>query len=234
MDRSHAERILLTYGWLSRQPEAFQLALLRKARLVSFDKGDHVYTAGDTSGGIFGVSSGAFAVDIMTAHAPPHLAHIMRAGGWTGTGPVLSGEPRAVTFRALESSHALQVPIAALTELSNQDGSTFRRLGALSDELTKIAIHAVRDLLISTPDRRLAAVLLRITGATTSGSTPPLYQVQVTQAELGELANLARESVNRVMSRLKERGWVGSRYSHVQILDAPALIAFAYTFADRE
>jgi CRP/FNR family cyclic AMP-dependent transcriptional regulator len=51
------------------------------------------------------------------------------------------------------------------------------------------------------------------------------------QAELGELSNVSRANVNRVLGEFLKKGWISRRYQRLRVLDAPALRAFAATAA---
>jgi len=228
MMRARAESLLRARGWLSRQPEPFQRALLRNARLELFAKGQHVYHTGDEGGGIYGIVDGGFGVYVMTAHSASRMVHVGRTGMWFGTRPMLLGAVRAFTFAAVEDGSALNVPIAALKELAAEDPSTYQRLGALSEENMSLSIHALSDLLLPSSSRRIAAILLRISGATVADPITPPAEVQINQIEIGEMANASRDSVSRVIQQFKENGWIISHYNRIRITDAAGLLAFAY------
>ena len=230
--RARAESTLLAIGWLSRQPEAFQRGLLRNARVETFAKGEHVYHTGDPSGGIYGVVDGGFGVYVMMRHSLPRLVHVSRPGKWFGTRPFLSGHARGFTFAAVEKSVALSVPLASLKELSIEDPSTFHRLGALSEENMSSAAHPMSDLLLRSSDRRIAAVLLRVSGATVPDPIMPPNEVLLSQIEIGEMANASRDVVNRVLGKFKLKGWIAAHYNHVRLVDIQALISFAYSEPD--
>jgi CRP-like cAMP-binding protein len=225
MERAEAEQIVTQTGWLSRQPESFQAALLRRARLVTFAKGEHAYTVGDTTGSIYGVTQGGFGAEVVTPYSDSRLAHIMRDGTWFGTGPVHTGTPRVFTFRAVEPSIAFSVPMAALHEIAAVDAATFRRLAALSEENMWLASHVVSDLLLPSSEQRIVAVLLRAAGVTVGDPLPPPHVVLITQSELGEMANASRDVVNRVLGRLESRGMIVVGHGRIQVVETDLLVA---------
>jgi CRP-like cAMP-binding protein len=225
MERANAERTVLHAGWLSRQPGSFQAALLRRARLVTFAKGEHVYAAGDTTGSIYGVTQGGFGCEVVTPYSDSRLAHIMRNGTWFGTGPVHTDTPRVFTFRAVEPSIAFSVPMAALHEIAATDATAFRRLAALSEENMRLASHVVSDLLLPSSEQRIVAVLLRAAGITVGDPLPPPHSILVTQSELGEMANASRDVVNRVLGRLEAQGMVVVGHGRIQVIDVEQLLA---------
>jgi CRP-like cAMP-binding protein len=225
MERAEAEQIVTQTGWLSRQPESFQAALLRRARLVTFAKGEHAYAASDTTGRIYGVTQGGFGAEVVTPYSDSRLAHIMRDGTWFGTGPVHTGTPRVFTFRAVEPSIAFSVPMAALHEIAAVDATAFRRLAALSEENMWLASHVVSDLLLPSSEQRIVAVLLRAAGVTVGDPLPPPHVVLITQSELGEMANASRDVVNRVLGRLESRGMIVVGHGRIQVVETDLLVA---------
>lgn len=227
MDRRQAERIAESGGWLAGQPAEFRAAVLARAQLRAFAPGAFTFRAGDAPGGIYGVVAGGFAIHVPSRHGGPDLAHIMRPPAWFGHGPVLNGRPRTLTFRATEPSVALHVPLAALDDLSRRLPDAPRAIAAITDFTGAVAIQVVADLLIPEADRRVAATLLRVTGAAEGAVPDDAAGFRLTQSELGEMANASRQLVNRALRGFAARGWVAVGYGRIAVRDAAALAAFA-------
>lgn len=227
MKRANAERILLSTGWLAGQPPTIQSAVLRQARLVSFAAGERVFDIDDAAGGMYGIAAGGFGILVATDGRAARLAHIARAGIWFGHGPLMTGGPRVLGFRATEASVALHVPLAALQDFSRASLAGAQALTVLANANMGVAIATVSDLLIARADRRIAATLLRVTGAKGGMAPGDAAGVQLAQAELGEMANASRQAVNRALGRFEEKGWIGLGYRRIAIRDAAALAAFA-------
>jgi hypothetical protein len=49
------------------------------------------------------------------------------------------------------------------------------------------------------------------------------------QPQLGEMANISRHHVNRILGTMRRAGWVDARYNRIRLLDVAALKAFAWT-----
>lgn len=222
------ERVFATRGWLSHQPQPFRSRFVRLGRLVALERGAPVFRMGDGSGGVFGIVSGAIAVLGGTSRQLPVLAHIERAGDWFGHGPALRGGNRSLTFIAAEPSTLLQVPLERIRAQLQGNPDFAARLAQMADASTETVIGVARDLLIRDAARRLAAVLLRVTAA---GDVPPESEqgYALTQAQLGEMANISRHHVNRTLGMMRRAGWIDSRYNRIRLLDVAALKAFAWT-----
>jgi CRP-like cAMP-binding protein len=221
------ERVFSQRGWLSRQPPQFRTQFIGLGRLVTLERGAPVFHMGDGSGGVFGVVSGGVAVMGGSPWQRPVLAHIERAGDWFGHGPVLRGGPRTLTFVAAEPTTLLQVPLERLRPRLQGDPDFAARLAQMADASTETVIRVARDLLIRDSAQRLAAVLLRVTAM---GDVPPCdgEGYALTQAELGEMANISRHHVNRILGMMRRAGWIDARYNRIRLLDVAALKAFAW------
>lgn len=227
MNAAELSQVFGARGWLSLQPQPFQDMFVALGRLISLERGAPVFHTGDESGGVFGIASGAVAVLGGTRWQPPALAHIERAGDWFGHGPVLSGGTRILTFVAAEPTLLVQVPLDQLRSRLRGDPEFAARIAQMADVSTATVIWMARDLLIVESARRLAAVLLRVTAM---GEVPPASAdgYAMTQVQLGEMANMSRHQVNRILGRLQRAGWIALSYNAIRLLDVGALRGFAY------
>jgi CRP-like cAMP-binding protein len=227
MDRAEAERIVLSKGWLAGQAPAFRAALLRVADLLPFQKGDWVFRFADPPGGLYGVTAGSFGIYIVTPHAGPDLSHLLRPGWWFGQGPILGGRQRLFGVRAMEPSFALHLPLKAGRELV-RDPEAARAISQIGQIGMQVAVEKVSDLMIRRADRRVCAVLLRVTDAVEDAVLRPTAEVRLTQSELARMANASRDLVNRTLARFEAAGWLRLGNNKLAVLDPEALADFAY------
>jgi hypothetical protein len=141
---------------------------------------------------------------------------------------------------ANEPSVVLHVPLAEFDRLREEFPTAVRAYGKLPTLGEALYLATVADLLIRDTDRRLAAVLLRV-----SGAEPPPYRpgewptpgegegssdpsgVALTQALLADLANASPHTVARFVDRATRAGWIDWRYGRVRITSLQGLSAFA-------
>jgi len=220
------------HGWLSKQPAPFRHQILRMARPIEVARWHWVFAIDDPAGGIYGVISGGIGIVGAGPFHTLRLGHVLRAGSWFGYHPILTGGRRRVqSMRAMENSALLYVPLAPLRTLVDSDPVAARCVGAMADGFSILATRVVSDLLIPEAPQRIAAVLLRVTAA--EDGVEPVHPdgFLMTQAELGEMANVSRPHVNRVLGDFLDNGWITKRYQRLRVLDAEALRAFAATAA---
>lgn len=228
MDRPEAEAILLSRGWLPAQPPGFQAVLLGQAELRTFRKGEFVFQAGDGPGGLHGVVAGSFGTYVVTPHSPPALSHILHPGWWCGEGPALGGLKRVLTVRAMEPGWTLYLPYEAARALVLSNPEAARSIGQLGQIAMRVAITNVSQLMIRRTDRRIGAVLLRVTGALDGEALVQTGDVRLTQLEIARMANASRNLVNKALAQFEAAGWVRLGYNRIAVLDPAALADFAY------
>ena len=149
-----------------------------------------------------------------------------KGGSWFGYGPIITRRQRILGFAAVEPSVALHVPLGALDKLATSDPGNLRALLTMREYGMDIAIATVADLLIPAVDKRIAATLLRCAAFSAAEPGRPLVVSGLTQAQIGELANAARDVVNRTLKRLEAKGWIEVSYRKITLLDPPALDSF--------
>jgi CRP-like cAMP-binding protein len=227
-------------GWLATCDPAFRDGVIEAGRLLTFRRGEALYQPGDGPGGMFGVVAGGIVLSIPGRNGLPTAAHIVRPSSWFGYGSVFSKQRRMLIPVANEPSHALHLGLAELDQLRSVFPAAGRAFWQLAMRGDAASVAAISDLLIADTDRRIAAVLLRVTGAESEGQpmdlpVDPLMAdpwaspngVALTQALLGEMANASPQTVTRFIDRAVKAGWIVWTYGRVRILDLGQLLAFA-------
>jgi CRP-like cAMP-binding protein len=222
---SRARDVLLSHGWLSRQPEWFQHEVLKRSVPVRFAAGEVIYRVGDPLGGIYGIVSGAVVASTAPASAVPQILHVMTPGGWTGEGPYLSREPRRLELRAALDTCAVYLPLEAMDQIAARDPAAIRHFVHILMINLDIVLLALYDLQDPDEQRRIARALRRIAPME---STP----IPLAQAALGLLANASRKTVNATLQRFEKAGWVKRGYRSITITDRARLAGFAESAAD--
>lgn len=215
-------------GWLALQPPFFRNQILAMARPLRKSRGDWVFSIGDPPGGIFGVVSGGIGIEGAGPFHALRLGHVLRAGAWFGHHPALApGGRRTQGMRAMEDTLLLHVPLAPLQAFMTEDPVAARCVGNMADGGSILAIRIISDLLIPDATKRIAAVLLRVTGAEEGIEPSHPDGFLMTQAELGEMANVSRPHVNRVLGGFAAKGWLERNYQRLRVTNVQALRTLA-------
>ncbi|SMO45004.1 Crp/Fnr family transcriptional regulator [Paracoccus laeviglucosivorans] len=221
--KERARQVLATRGWLALQNPKLRDALFEAGQPQLYDPGEYTYHIGDDLGGIFGVVEGSFGVMGQNPASGIVMGHIYRAGSWFGEGPMAVGARRMLEFRAMEPSVVLQIPLAALDRMQKRDPGIRNQLMTLVAFNSAILIRALSDLLIRRADQRIAAVLLRVTGADGHDGPYVPNPVQVTQSDLAELSNCSRHTVNATLKKFEQESWLEVGYGTLNVISPDAL-----------
>lgn len=240
MRRSDIHSILTSRGWLAEIDPALAAAVVEVGRTLTLRKGERLYSPEDNPGGMFGVVAGGMLMATQGRDGLPLPGHIARRCHWFGYGSVLEKQRRSMIMSANEPTVLLHVPLADLERLRVEFPSANRAYGKLATLGEALYLATVADLLIRDTNRRLAGVLLRVSGA----EPPPYFPgyrasaeelarwsdpqgVPLTQALLAELANASAHTVARFVDWASQAGLIDWRYSRVRILNVQSLADFA-------
>ena len=219
MELEEARHLVSQHGWLSHTPEPFRHAVLARAVLQSFQAGAVIYSAGDVTGGVYGLVSGRVSIWLDKGERAPSFVHFFRPGTWFGEGPVISGRPRLVGVGATGATQLLYLSLRSVEDILRDDPPAWRLIAGLVLSKLDLAIGAIDDLMIRDKDKRLVAVLLRLGGCRTPGTDVTPVNVDASQEDLATMANVARTTVNGSLRRLAQAGLIRLTYRRVVILE---------------
>lgn len=224
IDRAEAERRILERGWLADQSDDIRRAVLKMARKVLYPEGEFVFHAGDSEGGLYGVVTGGIGVHLPADTGETLLVHILRTGVWFGYGPLVRGRRRSLSFSLIEPSLLFHLPLASALEIAGRSPAHQRAILSVSEYGMDVATRVIETLMIRNTNRRIAATLLRVAPAWEEDH--PGCEIQVTQTQLGEMANVDRQVVNRVLKRFEAEGWLQVSYRRIKVTNLSAIQEF--------
>lgn len=228
MTEDEAKVLIRKHGWLSEEASWLQDAVLARARLRMFRTNEFTFHADDDPGGLYGVVSGGFGILLPSGARDMVLVHVIRLGVWFGHGPVLTGRPRSMSFRAMEPSAALHLPMSSVAEIRAKHHEFGQRLAALSERnYSVVATRVIGDLFLPTSERRVAACLARIARPEPSSDKLPPWPIHLTQSDLGRMANTSRDRASRALQKFASKGWIAIDYKAILVRDLEALEQFA-------
>jgi CRP-like cAMP-binding protein len=207
-------------GWLSLLPSAFREEVLRRSILLHFSPGQVVFRVGDPVGGMYGLVHGILAINTAPATDTPRLIHLGVPGAWTGEGCFMTRQPRRGEMRALTDTWMMHLPLDAMDKMAARNPELIRFFAICTVLTFDLLVRIIHDLQKPKVDRRIAAVLQRLTWV---GPVP----IPLTQAELGVMVNASRKQVNATLQRFAADGWITNTYHTITINDAESLRRFA-------
>ncbi|WP_066778653.1 Crp/Fnr family transcriptional regulator [Sphingomonas sp. CCH5-D11] len=203
-------------AWFDRQSPALQARLAAAGRLVSLQRGQWVYSQGDTGTGLCAVLSGALRLEVALKGERDVLIGLVRAPMILGQTQRHGGGPRIVTARANMPSRVLMITDAGLDAAAREEPDLWRRVNELVyrqlEQMTRLAAH----LLVQTPAGRVALRLLQFAEED---------RLTINQSDLAETTGLSRKTVNAHLAAFERMGAIERGYRLIRLRDRAALEA---------
>jgi CRP/FNR family transcriptional regulator, cyclic AMP receptor protein len=211
-----ARLFLLGQPWYQALDPAGRERIEDSLRFVHGDRGDCLLPAGRTVEGWYAVLSGLVKLQSGSASGRVQAFLGVPAGEWFGEGSALKAEPRRYDVIALRESCLLCLPGRMLRELHAGSLAFNQFLVAHLNRRLGQAMAIIEAGRLRSPDERVALYLSRL-------FWPGTRRISLAQEEIGQLAGLSRQTVNRVLQAMAARGLVALEFGRVEILDEPAL-----------
>lgn len=206
-----------------RADEDAVVAIARHLRRRRFRRGETIFHQGDPGDALHIVSSGAVKIVLPGMEGEEAIIATLRSGDFFGELALLDGAPRSATAIALEPSETWTLPRAAFLTMLEQDKALRESLLAgLARELRRITGH-VEELHFLDLAGRLASRLSRLAREAEPDADEVRLDWPYTQSDLASMIGGTRQSVNKLLSGLVERGLVVIEKDTLLIPDVEAL-----------
>lgn len=213
---SQTERCLSHQKWFRELPAALQQLVHDQAFFVRAPKGGVILQAYQPVEGWYGVAQGL--VKIASNQGTLQSTFVgLNQGSWFGEGAILKKEPRQYDVVALRDTELVCIP-SAVFETLLQESTRFNRF--VIDELNRKlgqAMSIIQAGRSGNAQQRLALALSRMFWNQTR-------TLELSQDELANLAGMARQTANRALQQLEQRGIVRLAMNRITVLDDRALL----------
>ncbi len=201
-----------------------QLAASLKHR--SLKKGEALFRKGDEGTSLYIVKSGSVKIVLPSALGDEVAPAILSKGDFFGEMALLDGMPRSADVIALEPSELLALNQKDfLAFLKGNEAAIQSILAYLSMRLRKTddLLENAHFLNISTRFARRLVELSEKYGYQKEAGMPVQIDLHLTQRDLASIVGATRESINKELKTLREKGLVNSEGNILQILDLERL-----------
>jgi CRP-like cAMP-binding protein len=212
-----------TRGWFSTTPPEFQNKVAARADLIRLIPDQPLYNIGDDSGGLFGLVTGRLDFHLTTLGNLETLAFIGQPGIWVGDIAAVMGHKRIMTIVAHSPCDILRLPRAEMLRILQEVPSAWLHIAEMLAQNFARAVETIEYLRCPNSTRRVAAMLLSLTG-----NRPP-EPIRLSQIEMAEMTHLGRTNVQAALFDLAGKGVLRRGYASVEIVDVAALRHFAQT-----
>jgi len=187
----------------------------RHLRRRRFRRGEVIFHQGDPGDALHIVASGSVKIVLPSAEGDEAIIATVHAGDFFGELALLDGAPRSATAAAVEATETLSLPRDTfLEEIGRSASLRDVLLRSLAGELRRLTGH-VEELHFLDLAGRLASRLLSLAREadpgphrTAQGTLEAKLDWPFTQSDLAAMIGATRQSVNRLLSDLVDRGLI--------------------------
>jgi CRP-like cAMP-binding protein len=212
------------YLFADLSPTALE-TLAKVARVRAVRRGQVLFTADDPSDFLYLIRSGRLRVVVRSPRGDELVLSIVGPGDSLGELSMLDGQPRSAGAEALEDCELIALPAREVRALLDSDPAALRAVAlALAAGMRRLSGTAA-DLVFLDLPRRLAKLILADAKLRRDGTADSV--LAMSQAGVAAQLGVTRQSLNRALSALTQRGWISVDGQRVRILNLDALIRFA-------
>lgn len=191
--------------------------LLQLARRRRFRKGDSVLHEGDPADSLHLIDSGFVSVRVTTPAGDVATLHMLGPGDHFGDLVMIAGDRRSATVTAASKLETLELRYADLDRFRRQHAAFEQALlVTLAQQLRRTSASLLESMYLPAATR----IARRL------GDLRALYgsdQIPLTQDDLAGLSGATRQTVNQVLTDLKDRSIVDLGRGKVTVLDPAGL-----------
>jgi CRP-like cAMP-binding protein len=204
--------------------------LVRQLRRRRFRRGEVIFHEGDPADALHVVASGSVKIVLSSMEGEEAIIATLHPGDFFGELSLLDGAPRSATAAAVEATETLSLPRDVfLEELGRSASLRDSLLRSLAGELRRLTGH-VEELHFLDISGRLASRLVRLAREadpgpqrTEDGRLEATLEWPFTQSDLAAMIGATRQSVNRLLVDLVDRGLVSIERDTLVIPDLERL-----------
>jgi CRP/FNR family cyclic AMP-dependent transcriptional regulator len=196
---------------------------LERVAAVAFPRrlarGQVLFVEGEHSDHLYVVDRGRVKVLVSSTRGDELVLSVLGPGDALGELSALDGVDRSATAVALDDVWLWCVPADAVRGLLQRSPAVALAVAEELASRVRRLTGSAADLVFLDLPRRLAKLLVSDESAAAG----------LTQSELGAQLGVTRQSLNRSLQRLQDRGWILVHRGGIDVLDRQALDRFAHS-----
>jgi CRP-like cAMP-binding protein len=191
--------------------------VLGAATLRTLQRGDVLFSEGDTPAELFVVTEGRIAIANRSTDGRESVVALMEGGDLFGEMPLFDSLPRSAQARALETSKVVVIAYEPVRELYREHPALLWQVVGLLARRLRVTDEALADSVFLDVTGRTAKRLLEMAEGADEFALP------VTQEELAGMVGASRERVNKAIASFVRLGWLEQAERRYRILNRAQL-----------
>jgi len=236
MDAKELRRVSdrLTPGrWFGALPAQLQSLILARSRVRDYAKGQVITLEGQATTGLRAVLEGQVRMVRQAGLGDEGLVYVGEQGFWFGEFAVLMDAPEVlVSVIARTRARILFLPKAEFEGIVRDEPRYFRDFAKLALARAAVFLKAYVQASSLAPETRLLGQLALLTQLKLEEkSRQGPVDLPLSQADLAAIVGVSRQTINRMLGTLAERGLIELGFRRIRILDPRGLSADDRTLA---
>lgn len=193
-------------------------------RLMSLKSGQTLFRKGDEGTALYIVRRGAVKIVLPSRIGDEIIVTILSEGEFFGEMSLLDGEPRSADAIAIDASDVLVLRRSDFLSFLQSNENAIKAVLSLLSRRLRLTDEMLEDTSFLSISSRLAKKLtqLALSYGQKEGDVIQI-DLSLTQKELGDLIGATRESINKELRVLREKGIIRTEGNRIQILDLQKL-----------
>jgi CRP-like cAMP-binding protein len=208
-------------AWFGQIAPERQAKLLAAGRIRLLRNRQRVYRLGDPPNGLYGVISGEVRLIGYPVAGRELLLRRLEPGCWFGELSTVDGGPRPQDAVSFGASKVLHVASRAFEQNSRDDPEIFRDVARLLGLRQRTAVHYAGMILSLPAKMRLANLLLAALDANEEARSE--RTVSLTQNEVAAALGVSRQTANKLLKSLEQKGALSLGYGRITLLNPARL-----------
>lgn len=203
-------------------PEADLLLLTETCESILVQKGGYIYRRGSLPTHLIIIYSGTAFVYIGFDGSEELLAKVRRRGDYLGEMGVLGNEPNPCNVVAQENVIALLLPRAVFMEVMWRNHQITELLFKELVERIDMSSRKLINTIYMDAEGKLAYTLCRLIANGHQGKEEPC--ITISQQNLALASGMARQTVVKILTEWKGRGWITTKRNRIYVKDKEAIM----------
>jgi CRP/FNR family cyclic AMP-dependent transcriptional regulator len=219
--------LLRSDAWFGGVSRDFEVAILSLVTIRRLRSGEHLFSRGDATDGLYAVLEGSLRISGTSEAGKDAIFSMMDPPSWFGEIAQFDQFPRTHNAVAEDAVRVLHVPQLELLHMLEVNPRYWRELGALMALRMRLAFINLEDQALLPVETRLARRLVWLVEASARTLNPGPCLLSISQAQLGLMLSLSRQTTNRALQILRDSGVLRVTYGGIEVVDRQGLMKLA-------
>ncbi len=224
MDIEQIELLFKQNAWFTELPESVIHELVAMSKVKHLAQGQQLHGKGSPADGLYCVLNGKIRISNVNKQGKEMVLTWLENGNWFGEISLFDGLPRTHDAHADCPTTLLMLPNTAFQNLLKQQPTLYPHFMRLLCQRIRATFALIDETGGLTLKGQLAKrVLLLANGLGNNIHQGHQASIQVSQESLAHMINSSRQTVNKLLSELKQQKLISTQYGVITLLDVEGL-----------